>query len=510
MRDVSGCDGSVIALPFPRGHGCSPPKYSSGVRRLLAALVVAVASVSGIAIALAPRGDGAATAVPTYHRDVAPILNGKCATCHRTGGIAPFSLTSVADAKAHAAGIAAMTKAGLMPPWMPGPDSAPLVGRSLRRLTDAELDTLARWAAAGAPAGSPATARSKAPTGTGLTGPGRTVTLQPPKAYVPSAPGGALDDYHCFLLDPKLAADAFVTGALIQPQRSGIVHHVILYEAVGQQVAAAERLNRASGGKGWTCFGGPNLPLDLSGADAVLRLGSPQWVAAWVPGHVTNSVPAGVGVRLRTGSRIVMQVHYNLIRAARADRSKVVLKLRPATARLKPLETMLVAAPIELPCPAGASGALCSRDAVLRDLAAKYGPGAGTLPNGLLALCGKTLADYPQDVGAGTSIGTSCDRAIDRRMTIRGVAGHMHLRGRDVSLVLDPGTAGERTLLHIPHWDFHWQDAYYLQKPVTVGPGHTVRLTCRFDNSAVPARYVVWGEGTTDEMCLGVLAVTLG
>ena len=68
---------------------------------------------------------GTAASGPTYNRDVAPILDAKCASCHRLGGIAPFSLTTAADAKAHAAGIVRMTKAGLMPPWMPGADSAP-------------------------------------------------------------------------------------------------------------------------------------------------------------------------------------------------------------------------------------------------------------------------------------------------------------------------------------------------------------------------------------------------
>ena len=70
-----------------------------------------------------------------------------------------------------------MTKAGLMPPWMPGADSAPIIGRDTRRLTAAELQTLARWAAAGAPAGNPADRHSKPSTGAGLGGPGRTITL---------------------------------------------------------------------------------------------------------------------------------------------------------------------------------------------------------------------------------------------------------------------------------------------------------------------------------------------
>jgi hypothetical protein len=85
--------------------------------------------------------------------------------------------------------------------------------------------------------------------------------------------------------------------------------------------------------------------------------------------------------------------------------------------------------------------------------------------------------------------------------------------------VLDPGTAKERTLLHIPAWDFHWQDAYFLQTPVAVTTGDTLRISCTFDNSRegqpvvggkqLAPRYVLWGEGTSDEMCLSVLAVAL-
>jgi hypothetical protein len=92
----------------------------------------------------------------------------------------------------------------------------------------------------------------------------------------------------------------------------------------------------------------------------------------------------------------------------------------------------------------------------------------------------------------------------------------MHLRGRDVSLQLLSG-GRTRTLLHIPAWDFRWQDEYFLQQPIAVRPGDVLRLSCRFDNSAdaqppaVPRpRYVLWGEGTTDEMCLGMLSVALG
>jgi hypothetical protein len=482
------------------------------------ALLLAVICSIGAAALVARAGVTSTSTAPTYYRDVAPILDAKCASCHRLGGIAPFALTSAADARSHAAGIVRMTKAGLMPPWMPGADSAAIVGRDKRRLTASELQTLAHWTAAGAPAGNPATRHSKPSFSAGLAGPGRTIVLAPPRAYAPHAAGGGIDDYHCFLLDPKLQQDAYVTGALIQPQRTGIVHHVILYEAAGAQATSAEQLNAKSGGKGWSCFGGPDLAVDLAAPGATDRLGQPPWIAAWVPGHTTNALPAGTGVLLHKGAKVVMQVHYNLIEASGPDRSRAWLRVRPATTPLTKLETHLIAAPVELPCPAGVRGPLCSRTQAIQDVTTKYGAEAAFTPYALLRLCGKTLADYPTDVGAGTKITTSCDRPFTGPQTIYGVAGHMHLRGHDISVVLDPGTAKEQTLLHIPAWVFHWQDVYYLKTPVKVTAADTVRVTCTFDNSKadqpvvgtkqLTPRYVVWGEGTTDEMCLAMLSVS--
>jgi hypothetical protein len=90
----------------------------------------------------------------------------------------------------------------------------------------------------------------------------------------------------------------------------------------------------------------------------------------------------------------------------------------------------------------------------------------------------------------------------------------MHLLGRQISVTLNPGADDERTLLDIPAWDFDRQAAVPLEKPVRIEPGDTLRVRCRHDAGLrrqlpaladAPARYVVWGEGTTDEMCLAIV-----
>jgi hypothetical protein len=458
---------------------------------------------AGLAVVAPVHGDSGA---PTY-ADVAPIFDSKCAGCHMQGGIAPFSLTSVKQAQAHAADILRMTQLGAMPPWPPGPDSQALVGQDLRLLTAAEKDLIARWVAAGVPAGAPVAPAPAPAAPTGL-------VISPRAAYLPHAAVGGLDDYHCTLLTPKLTADRMVTAARVIPGQPGIVHHVILFEESGAEAAAARARDQATGGKGWTCFGGPNLG-ELSGGarGAVNTLRHSHWLGVWVPGKQNDSYPAGTGMPLPKNAVIVLQIHYNLIRPPKPDRTRVVLRFAPAGAAVKPLETQLFPAPVELPCPAGATGPLCSRDAAIRQEAKAYGQAASYIPFGLLYLCKKELP-----AAAGPT--TTCDRTLDRATTIYSVGGHMHLRGVDIKVELNPGQPTGAMLLHIPAWNFRWQDFYALQTPVAAPAGSVVRVTCTFDNSAahqpligttqLAPRYVLWGEGTTDEMCLGVLQTSDG
>ena len=118
-----------------------------------------------------------------------------------------------------------------------------------------------------------------------------------------------------------------MTSAQIQPGHADLVHHVILFEAAGANAGEARSLNRASGGKGWTCFGGPGLGDAHPSASAVSsdRLGAPQWISAWVPGRSATDTPKGTGVLVHAGAAVVMQVHYNLIHGTQPDRSRAVL-----------------------------------------------------------------------------------------------------------------------------------------------------------------------------------------
>jgi hypothetical protein len=483
-------------------------------RLAVAAAVVLGLSLPLVALAASRGGESASSpaAAPSFSRDVAPIIQQKCAGCHQTGGIAPIAFETARGISSRATLIAAAVRTRVMPPWPPGPLSPAYVGQRQRTLTARERATILAWVDARARTDGPArTPRPEQPVE--VRDGERVVTVGMPSSYRPQAEKGTTDDYRCFVLDPKLAGDMSVTSARIEPGASRVVHHVILFRIAASEIAQAARLDSAEPGPGWTCFGGTGVGGDASGASVQSTLNDSNWISAWAPGWGGGRLPEGTGVPLPAGSRIVMQVHYNLLNGRAPDRSRAVLTAVPASEGLDRVRTVLLPAPVELACTKGERGRLCKRIEALSELSRKYGSSAAFVPAGLLLLCDRNASRVtPSPV-------SRCDRRIEEPTTILGAAGHMHLLGASIRLELNPGTPGARVLLDIPRWDFHWQNSYTLATPVEAKPGDTVRVTCRHDvmrrhhgTQGVPKtpRYILWGEGTTDEMCLGLLQVTRG
>jgi Copper type II ascorbate-dependent monooxygenase, C-terminal domain len=479
-------------------------RMSGTSRGVVGAAVGAALLVPLVAVA-ASRGDGdrAPAAAPSFQRDVAPILREKCTGCHQMGGIAPFPLETAKQAQKWADAIAGAVKARIMPPWPPGLASPRYAGQQKRQLTARQRETILGWANAGGKASGPGA--GKAPVVKTEARPGeRVVTLTMPSSYRPTAKAGATDDYRCFLLDPRLTADAYATSGSVVPGARSIVHHVILFQIGAGLRAEAKRVDAAAKGAGWSCFGGIGV-----GSDA--DLDNAPWITAWAPGTEGRRFPDGTGVELPKGSLVVMQVHYNLLNGRATDRSRVVLTLAPSGSGLESLDTVLLPAPVELACIKAERGRLCNRQAALAELGRKYGVAATFAPSLLLAFCGQ------DPVNPKPSMTSKCDRAVTRPTTIYAVGGHMHLLGRSIRVELNPGTSNARVLLDIPRWDFHWQGGYTLEEPIEAKPGDVLRVTCRYDPAlrhhgahGIPKtpRYVLWGEGSTDEMCLAVIQAT--
>jgi hypothetical protein len=470
-------------------------------------IALGLALVPAVAIPFAAVAMSGGT--PSFTRSVAPIIAEKCAGCHQAGGIAPFPLETAKQISSRAALIGAAVQARVMPPWPPGKSSPAYAGQAARTLTAQQRATIVAWAARGGKVDGPAR-KAAAQQGPEVRSGETLLDLRMQTAYKPSAPKGATDDYRCFLLDPQQTGDRSVTSVRIEPGQPKVVHHVILFRVPQTEVPSAKDLDRKDAAAGWSCFGGTGLSAG-TGAGLVDSLNDANWIAAWAPGWGGNRLPEGTGVELPAKSQIVMQVHYNLLNGNAPDRSRALLTVAPASAGLEPLETMLLPGPVELACAKREQGALCDRSEALFDLARKYGTGAAFTPAGLLILCrGNASTPAPSPV-------STCDRRISTPTTIHVAAGHMHLLGAAIRLELNPGTSRAKVLLDIPRWDFHWQNAYTLARSVKAEPSDVVRVTCRHDVAkrtagarGIPTtpRYVLWGEGTTDEMCLGILQVT--
>jgi Copper type II ascorbate-dependent monooxygenase, C-terminal domain len=327
-----------------------------------------------------------------------------------------------------------------------------------------------------------------------------TLTMQAQHGYTPQAPTGATDDYHCTLVDPRVKANSFIVSSQFYPN-SVEVHHAILF-LVPPNVAAAARA-ADGGGKGWTCFGETALP-----GTGLASLGETPWLTAWAPGHGADVLPAGTGVKLPAGSLVIMQIHYNLLRGDKPVRAKLTLHTVPASTPLKPLSLTLMPAPPDIPCPAGVTGPLCNRSASLADLSQRFGADAAGFDYTLEDICGRNPMNPP------TGDTTACSWGVRGGQKIVRVGVHMHLLGRGMKIVLDPGTPQAKTLVNVTNYDFNYQRSYTLKHPVLTHRGDTIGVTCTYDPTLrqelpqlrkLPPRFVTWGDGSSDEMCLGLV-----
>jgi hypothetical protein len=220
-----------------------------------------------------------------------------------------------------------------------------------------------------------------------------------------------------------------------------------------------------------------------------------------------DDLPKGTGVPLPAGSLVIMQVHYNLLVGDKPVSSSVDLHTVPSSTPLLPLHLDLMLAPPNIPCPAGVTGPLCSRTAELANVGKRFGQDAVDEVNGIEGLCGDNPSDPPEGDFA------TCLTSISKSGYIVRVQAHMHLLGLALTMVLNPGTPEAKTVLDVPDYNFHYQRSYNLATPVPVTAGEPVQVTCAYNPKLAqelpilrkaPPHFITWGDGSTDEMCIGL------
>lgn len=387
----------------------------------------------------------------TFSNQIVRLFQNRCQNCHRPGTVAPFSLLTYADARPNARRIKTFTQTGEMPPWKPVAGHGEFAGE--RRLTQQEIDLIARWVDAGAPEGDPRDLPPPLPFSEGWAFGQPDLILEPEADF--QVPADDLDTYRCFSLPTHLIRDRFLIKLDFQPGARSIVHHILLMEdALG---VSALYHNPDDPQPGFACWGGSGIPsIDMLGV--------------WSSGFQPEQLPSGFGLHMESTSRIIMQVHYhNTTGRTVADRSRAGLYFSP--------------------------------DRVPKEVV-------------YLPLFNPLFRIPPGDPKYTVRATVTLPPGVSARIVF--IFPHMHLLGREIRVEAVYPNSARRSLLYIDHWDLEWQDIYYLRDPILLPPLTRLELTAVYDNSEEnphnpnhPPRAVAWGEQTTDEMCLAFLGLVL-
>jgi hypothetical protein len=354
------------------------------------------------------------------------------------------------------------TQTRKMPPWKPvaGPAYA-----HERKLTDAEIATLAAWADANCPEGNPADAPPprKFPQGWQLGTPDLVLTV--PEDFT-VGPGGT-DLFRCFVLPTGLTEDKAVVAFEVRPGNPRVVHHTLNFVDTAGQARKLEQQQREKDkdDKDVQDFG-PGYSVKM-GIGFLPRGG----ISGWAPGQMPRYLPDGVGYALPKNSDIVIQTHYH--RTGRVEKDRTQIGFYFAQGPVRQTITPLVIGP--------------------------------KLRNVIDFLRFNIPADDEHYVVKG-SIWAAED------CTILSVMPHMHLIGREIKVTMTPPDGPATTLVAIKDWDYNWQETYFFKEPIRVKAGTRFDVEGVYNNTATnpnnpfnPPQAIRFGEQTTNEMCFGFL-----
>jgi mono/diheme cytochrome c family protein len=379
----------------------------------------------------------------TFTRDVAPIVQQNCQSCHRPGEGTPFSMLTYEDARPWATAMKRMVVTRAMPPWFE--DGHTEKFENNRSLTQAQIDTIADWVDAGAPKGDPKDLPPPVDFVKGWAIPKPDKVYQLPRAF--SVPATGILDYQYVIIPTGFTKDTWVQDVEAAPTDRSVVHHIVAY-------VRTPGSNYFKGQPKEEFFVAPPAKTD----EKVAKDDVPSdWLVGYAPGQPPDMFGPGQAKLIPAGSDIVLEVHYMPEGKAATDQANLglVLAKEPPTERVMTLST--------------------------GNEKFKIPPGD---PN------------YRVDASF----------TFRREVTLLGMHPHMHMRGKDMSyrLVFPDGTT--RSILNVPHYNWHWQLWYNLAKPIVLPAGTKVECTAHYDNSAGnpenpdPSKTVTWGQQSFDEM----------
>src|SRR5579864_7197772 len=416
--------------------------------------LLALAALAGIGVALhaaSARPEPAQPAPPTFYRDVLPILQDHCQSCHRERELA-MPLVTYEQAKPWAKRMAAAVQMKMMPPWF----ADPRYGRFADdpSLTESQISLIEAWAAAGAPAGDAHDAPPPRPWTDGWNVPKPDMVVTLPKPVQIPAQGEV--EYTYEIVPTHFSEDKWVQMSELKPSSAAHVHHAVVYI----RPPDSSWLKHAPVGEPFTAstLSDPQERREAHETTSDLLL-------VYAPGSSPDQWPEGMAKFVPAGSDLVFQMHYTTNGTADEDRTSIGIIFAKTAPKQRVVTLQLNNHALIIP------------------------PGADNFRV-------EVQGTLPHDA------------------TLLSVFPHMHLRGKRFEYDIVHDDASVEVLLRV-NYHFHWQLSYLLAEPRLLKAGTKLRAIAWYDNSKNnphnpdPTKTVTWGDQTSDEMMVGFFDVAI-
>lgn len=390
--------------------------------------------------------------MPTFTKDVAPILFKNCANCHD-------SLLSYGEVRSEAQAIKQQVQTRAMPPW-PADSAHSLKFRNDARLGERDITTLIAWVDAGTPKGDDKDLPPVPdPVGQWLNPQGRApdAIISLPTIHV-EATGEV--PYIQQLIKVPVAEDKWLVAMQLLPGNRKLLHHMGITEVTLPDGMGPQQVNEfAAIARKYGIPDGSVANIRPAVEDPT-NPGIYDMFGVYTPGSTFEGFADDSGKLLKGGKNdyINFNIHYTTTGKPESDRSQLGLWFRST-----PPGHQLIRAPIAV--------------------------------NTLIAAGTELLTDSPGTKAEGTPfaippipaytqsyevIGMS---AYTQPVTIYQLQPHAHMRARDFTYIAVYPDGHEQVLLTVPTYDFHWQLAYQLDRPLTLPPGSKLIVSAHYDNS---------------------------
>ena len=419
------------------------------------------AAAASVVVPASARADS----VPTFARDVAPILYKNCVSCHRPGEMGPMSLVRYADARPWAKAIRERVVARSMPPWFADPHYGRFSNDPSLRQHD--IDTIAAWVNGGAPQGLLKDMPKLPDTfveGWQIGIPD--VVVEMPEEF--QVPASGTINYRTYNVKTSFKDDLWVVAAEVRPADRAHVHHAVVTvidPGGNQPLGALEVTPLPQAGKQATQLTPSEVEARLK-TERSRSASTEHRLAGYAVGEGPRVIPGGFAKRVPAGSTLSFSMHYTTNGTPGKDRTKIGLVL----AKTPPKAEMFM----------------------------------GLINNGLFEI-------PPGDPDTKVE----SEGALLQDVAVWSIHPHMHVRGKDMTYTAIYPDGRREILLRVPRYRFDWQLDYYLETPKTLPKGTKLLVTAHYDNSAAnrdnpdPTATVHYGDQTWDEMMAGYFTYTI-